>query len=101
MTFNFVYQDNYLSIDEFDNLVELIVESYGNTLVFQKEVGQTVYSRSIQSFTLMLGASEDTFESELESRNSFMMDGVHHARELTTVSQTVFQMLAVLYRYEA
>lgn len=34
-------------------------------------------------------------------RDSILLTGVHHARELTTISQVVLEMLALLYRYEA
>ena len=29
-----------------------------------------------------------------------LLTGAHHARELTTISQTVLQMLEILYKYE-
>ena len=34
-------------------------------------------------------------------RDSILLTAVHHARELTTISQVVLEMLALLYRYEA
>ena len=53
------------------------------------------------AYTLMLGASEETFQQKTKRRKSALVDGVHHAREMTTVSQTIYSMLHLLYRYEA
>ena len=52
------------------------------------------------SYSVMLGATESTWRDELKIRNSALIDGVHHAREMTTVSQSVFSMLHLLYSYE-
>ena len=54
----------------------------------------------MMSYIIMLDSSEITFENDLKARNSILLDAVHHARELTTISQTVFNMLTLLYKYE-
>ena len=55
----------------------------------------------MMSYSVMIGATEDTWKDELKIRNSALIDGVHHAREVTTVSQSVFSMLQLLYSYES
>ena len=54
----------------------------------------------MMSYIVMLNSSETTFENDLKARNSILLDAVHHARELTTISQTVFGLLTLLYKYE-
>ena len=54
----------------------------------------------MMSYIAMLGSTETTFMTDLKARNSILLDAVHHARELTTISQTVFGLLTLLYNYE-
>jgi len=52
------------------------------------------------AYALMLGATKESYEQELKSRRSIFLNGVHHARELTTISQIMFTMLGLLHGYE-
>ena len=91
---------NYLTIAEYNELMQQVLDSYGSELVFARQIGQTLENRAMMSYSIMLGAKESTWRDELKIRNSAMIDGVHHAREMTTVSQSVFSMLHLLHSYE-
>lgn len=91
---------NYLSMQELQDLMAQVLESYGDELVYARIFGTTVKKRDMWAYTVMLGASKSTYSDELRRRNSVLIDGVHHAREVTTISQTVFSFLWLLYSYE-
>ena len=48
----------------------------------------------------MLDVKPSQAQNEMKSRKSILLDGVHHARELTTISQVLYTMLELLHAYE-
>ena len=67
----------------------LMIDSYGDTVVFEREIGRSIDDQPLIAYILMLGATPETYEDELITRNSMFVNGATHARELTTISQTV------------
>ena len=80
--------------------MNLVVDSFPAT-VFKKQIGTSVLGEPLVVYAVMRGVNElSAWEEELAIRNSMLIDGAIHARELTTMSQTVFSMLTLLYKLE-
>ena len=90
----------YLKISELEDLFESMLEDYEGEVIYDMELGKTFEGRPIMAYVFMLGTTEQTFENDLKGRRAIMIDAVHHARELTTISQVVYTMLALLHGYE-
>ena len=73
---------------------------YKGEVVYDLELGKTSEGRPIMAYVFMLGTTTSTFENDLKGRRSILIDAVHHARELTTISQVVYTMMALLHGYE-
>lgn len=53
------------------------------------------------AYAFMLGIDNPAHAaSELKKRPSIFINAVHHARELTTISQVAYTMLSLLHSYE-
>lgn len=52
------------------------------------------------AYAFMLGTTPETYKKDLKERQSILLDGVHHARELTTISQISYTMLRLLHGLE-
>jgi len=52
------------------------------------------------AYAFMLDVKPSQAQNEMKSRKSILLDGVHHARELTTISQVLYTMLELLHAYE-
>lgn len=92
--------ENYLGAEELTDLLDSVVGDYGDKVVFPFSIGDSYERRPIMAYAFMLGATKESFEGELVNRKSILIDGVHHARELTTISQVVYTMLNLLHGYE-
>ena len=79
--------------------MESMVEDYPE-VVYEFEIGLTYEKRPIKAYAFMLGTSDEEFEEELKTRRSVLINAVHHARELTTISQIVYTMMTILHGYE-
>lgn len=91
-----------MSVSEYSKLMDFMMGSYGDDIMYKLEVGKALSGESIYAYTIF--QHQFAFKSakaELAKRESILLTGVHHARELTTISTVVFEMLALLYRYEA
>ena len=77
-----------------------MLDSYGDTVVYAHTLGRSMENQPLVAYVLMLGATPETYQAEMVQRNSMFTNGAHHAREVTTISQTVFSMLMMLYDYE-
>lgn len=91
---------NYLTMGELDDLLGSMLADYEGEVVYRYEYGTSYEGRPLTAYAFMLGTSQAGFEKELVSRRSILIDAVHHARELTTISQVVYTMLALLHGYE-
>ena len=76
----------YLTMDELDDLFQSMLKDYRGELIYEMEIGRTFEDRSMMAYIFMLGSTESKFENDLKARKSIVIDGVHHARELTTIS---------------
>ena len=70
-----------------------IVADYKEKVVFEFDIGNSYEGRPIKAYAFMLGTTKELFQEELINRRSILIDGVHHARELTTISQIAFTMV--------
>ena len=86
---------------ELDELMGKVMESYGDDLVHAEVIGYSIDDRPITAYSLFSRNPTLQPEQDLASRESILLTAVHHARELTTISQVVLEMLTVLYRYES
>lgn len=77
-----------------------VMDSYGDVLVYETEIGRSFLNQKIKVYTVMTGASRDSFRDDIIDRNSIFLNGAHHAREVTTISQTTTQLLTLLYSFE-
>ena len=77
-----------------------IIADYKDEVVFNFDLGDSFEGRPIKAYALMLGTTEELFQKELISRRSILINGVHHARELTTISQVAFTMIQLLHGIE-
>lgn len=90
---------NYLTMEEHGDLMESIVKDYDD-VIYPFSIGKTVENRPIMAYAFMLGTTNDTYANDLKERQSILLDGVHHARELTTISQITYTMLRLLHGLE-
>ena len=90
----------YLLKEELDDLMASIVAEYREKVVYDIEIGKSYEGRPIMAYAFMLGTTKEFSEHELQARRSVFINGVHHARELTTISQVVYSMLTYLHAYE-
>ena len=91
---------NYLTLPEIEEIMDAIVADYSNDLVYKYKIGESRENRPIMSYVFMTGSSQDHFLTDLTKRPSILIDAVHHARELTTISQVVYQMMSILHGLE-
>ena len=63
-------------------------------------LGESAEGRSLNGYAFMLGTDAENWEDELKKRPSIFINAVHHARELTTISQVIYTMLSLLHGYE-
>ena len=80
-----------MSIEEFYSLMDDVVAGYGDEVVHKVEVGKTLSGQSIFAYALFkyngpTELNESEYKIELARRESILLTGVHHARELTTIS---------------
>lgn len=87
-------------MNEYYELMESAIVSYPKT-VHKLDIGTSVKNNPLSAFILMSIGPDVNFDAEVRKRNSILLTGAHHAREMTTVSQTVFQMLWILFKLEA
>merc|ERR1712110_1003367 len=93
---------HYLAIDEIEELLEVIQVEFPE-IVHQIEIGKTYEGNAINAYVfldspllLTIGEFADQgIEDEIIRRPGLLIDAAHHARELTTISMTMYSMLRV------
>lgn len=85
--------NHYLLTEELEDLMSTILADYQDKVVFQFDIGDSFEGRPIKAYAFMLGTTKKLVSRELISRRSILIDGVHHARELTTISQVAYTMI--------
>ena len=46
------------------------------------------------------GLDPENWEKEAAERPAILIDGAHHARELTTISMVMYQVMRIVFDYE-
>ena len=77
-----------------------MMADYKDELIYDMELGKSIEGRPIMAYVFMLGTTKNDFEQDFSERQTILIDAVYHARELTTISQVVYTMLAMLHGYE-
>ena len=91
---------NYLHMTELDDLMESMMAAYGYEVVWPVKIGESQEKRPIMAYAFMLDVKIENSVWELKNRSAILIDAVHHARELTTISQVVYTMMALLHGLE-
>ena len=94
-------QGNYLSMAELEDLMGKVMDSYGEDLVHAEVIGYSIDDRPITAYSIFSRNPTLKPNEDQALRESILLTAVHHARELTTISQVVLEMLSILYRYES
>ena len=96
----FNLKGNYLTYDETLNLDSLIFDAYGDWLVYKDKIGQSYQKRPIFQYTILDLSSEQDWKKEMSSRVGILIDGAHHAREVTTISMVYYTWIRLLHAFE-
>lgn len=62
-------------------------------------VGTTFQNKNIPGYLVGLNLSPTNYEKEALARPGLLINGAHHARELTTISMNVYTLLRLLFDY--
>ena len=90
----------YLEVNQLEQLLGSIMQDYGGKVVYKFNFGKSTEGRPLDAYTFMLGTDAAEAEKEMKKRPSVFINAVHHARELTTISQVAYTMIALLHGYE-
>jgi murein tripeptide amidase MpaA len=74
-----------MTVNEFSHVVRRV------------HVGHSYLNQSIPGFLLASGLSEDNWEAEAMERPAILINGGHHARELTSTTQCLYYMMHLLF----
>jgi murein tripeptide amidase MpaA len=83
--------DNYLTQEELSELLESMEAEFPE-VVTPVEIGKSAEGREISGYLFSAAPNE--------KRPSILLNGAHHARELTSISMVVWLMLRFLYSWE-
>ena len=89
---------NYLSPTEFKNLMGGILADFPE-IVKKVEVGKTYLGLDISGFVLASSLNSTDWSKQLLERPAILINGMHHPRELTTLSMCVYTYLKLLFKY--
>lgn len=68
-------------------------------VVHEVDVGRTYGNATIRGFVLGLNLTGDNWEEQAKERPAILIDGLHHARDLTSTSMCVYTILRTLFMY--
>jgi hypothetical protein len=90
--------NNYLTPQGLELLMQKVLLQFPE--VVQKIViGRTAENREIPCYILGLGLNKTDWRQLALSRPAILIDGAHHARELTSISMSVYYILHLLFDY--
>ena len=92
--------NHFLLLPQLEEVLDAVVADYSDDLVYRYKIGETSEGRSIMAYVFMKGTDHFSFVSDLTKRPSIVLQAAHHARELVTVSQVVYQMVSLLHGLE-
>jgi hypothetical protein len=89
---------NYLSPAEFKSLTNKILSEFPE--IFRKvHVGLTFNNIDMPGFVFAKGLNESSWGKDVIARPAVFLNGMHHARELSTLSMEVYLMLEIIFNY--
>jgi extracellular matrix protein 14 len=62
-------------------------------------IGKTYEGREIPAYMLALYQRSDNWETIAKNRPAILIDGLHHAREMSSMSQCVYSTMSFLFNY--
>ena len=65
----------------------------------QIEIGKTYDGRSIPAYMIALYQEDDTWHEISKTRPAILINGAHHAREISSMSMCVYTMMSLLSDY--
>jgi len=89
--------NNYLSPSELQSLMTLILAEYPE-VVRPVSIGKTYSNNDIAGYLIGTNFTED-WKTQALSRPAILIDGLHHARELTGLSMQMYTLLRLLFEY--
>jgi len=89
--------NNYLSPSELESLMTLIVAEYPE-VVRPVKIGKTYQNNEIAGYLVGTNFTDD-WQAQALSRPAILIDGMHHARELTGLSMQMYTLLRLLFEY--
>ena len=78
------------------------IESQFPEVVRKVYVGETYLKKEIPGYLFTfgtLGLTEEKMHNQTLKKPAILIDGLHHARELSSMSMTVYTMLNILFDY--
>jgi murein tripeptide amidase MpaA len=88
----------YLNPTEMHQLMEMLLEEFPE-VIFGVPIGKTYKNVTMHSFFMGLDLSGDDWEKKARSRPTILINGLHHARELSSSSMSVYSILRLLFGY--
>lgn len=88
--------EGYLTAKELHHLLNMTVNEFSH-VVRRVPVGKTHLNQSIPGFLLAAGLSEDNWEAEAMERPAILINGGHHGRELSSITQCLYYMMHMLF----
>lgn len=88
----------YLDPVAFNSLMKQILNDFPE-VVKKVQVGNTYNGVDMQGYLIGLGLNNTNWKTALLSRPAILIDSMHHTRELSTMSMTVYTMIKLLFQY--
>jgi hypothetical protein len=79
-------------------LLQTMIDDFPEVIT-KEEIARTHEGFPVEAYIFLRKDLEVDFEAQVKDRPGVFMNGVHHARELTTVSMNVYLMLKALWSY--
>jgi len=69
-------------------------------VIFGVPIGKTHLNVTMHAFFMGLNLDGDDWEQKALERPTMLINGLHHARELTSTSMNVYTILRLLFDYQ-
>jgi murein tripeptide amidase MpaA len=86
----------YKTTEEFQRLMNDVVKDFPD-VVHEVDVGTTFLGARIPGYLLALNLTSEAKMAEAMQRPAILIDGAHHARELTSVSMAIYATMRLLF----
>ena len=88
----------YLTSSEFITLMNLVMTDYPE-VVRSVDVGKSYLNKTIPGYLVGLNFNHENYKQEALKRPGLLINGAHHARELSTISMNAYTLLRLLFDY--